>query len=162
MPKIEYICQCDSCAGTGLYKGFAEGAGAAVVCCDCKGTGKQCIKITYNNFTGRKIKKGVERVYLTNCGFGIGTTGITEKGEKLTLEYFGGMPYKDWKSGKRFPKKHEMRKLACPAQYYQSADYNKKPDWEECIACGTFSSCKSFNQKEKCWVKWDKLIGGKK
>jgi len=158
MPKIEYDCECDSCGGTGLYKGFAEGEGSAVVCHDCKGTGKQHIKYEYKNFEGKKDKKGVKRVFLTNCGFGIGE-GTTREGQKLVLEDFGGMPYADWKEGKRFPKKHEMRKFACPAWYYQSADSDKKPDWKECIVCGSFSSCKMFTEKDKCWDKWDKEVG---
>jgi hypothetical protein len=48
-----------------------------------------------------------------------------------------------------------MRNYTCPAWWYQSADYTKKPEWEECIACGSFSECKNFSNKEKCWEKFD-------
>lgn len=54
--------ECQSCSGTGLYRGFAEPKGTAVVCCSCKGTGQ-----TENGkvlFSGVKKKVGVERVYV--------------------------------------------------------------------------------------------------
>jgi hypothetical protein len=49
-----------------------------------------------------------------------------------------------------------MRKYTCPAWWYQSADYKKKPNWKECLACGSFSSCKHFSIKQNCWDRFDK------
>mgnify|MGYP006898470229 CR=1 FL=1 len=52
--------ECPDCRGTGLYKGFMEGPGEAVVCVRCSGSGAQELK--YNEFTGRKTKTGVTKV----------------------------------------------------------------------------------------------------
>jgi len=56
----------------------------------------------------------------------------------------------------------ENRLFTCPAWWYQSADYEKKPRWKECLVCGSFSSCNSFVEKEKCWKRWDVEFGGAK
>lgn len=52
--------ECPDCRGTGLYKGFMEGQGEAVICVRCSGSGAQELK--YNEFTGRKDKAGVTKV----------------------------------------------------------------------------------------------------
>lgn len=148
---IEFEQQCDSCGGTGVYVGMAERDGSAVICRTCEGTGKYYFKYTYEEFTEKKIKTGIKRVYQNNPGIGIG-----EKEGTCKLEDFGGMSYEDWFAGKKFKKGMEMRKYTCPAWYYQSADYKKKPNWEECIGIGSFSACLSFKNKEKCWEKFDK------
>jgi hypothetical protein len=56
--------ECSACGGTGLYKGFAEPPGTAVICDKCKGKG--WIECTYSSappFTHRKVKNGVTRVF---------------------------------------------------------------------------------------------------
>lgn len=58
MPSIR--AECRSCNATGLYSGFAEPEGTAVVCSSCGGTG--CQEITYKEFTKRKRKRGIRRV----------------------------------------------------------------------------------------------------
>lgn len=148
---IEYDCQCGSCNGTGLYVGFAEKSGFAVVCRSCKGTGKGTGKrhetITYDDFDKRKERKGVKRVLQTNPGIGVGLgqmKGDSEFPSFTGIESFGGLSYKDWKAGKPFGKGTEMREFTCPAWWYQGADYKKKPSWEECIGCGSFSGCQMF------------------
>lgn len=52
--------ECGACEGTGLYKGFAEPRGTAVVCNRCQGKGSA----PYGDkpFTGRKRKSGITRV----------------------------------------------------------------------------------------------------
>jgi hypothetical protein len=151
--KIEYDCQCASCEGTGLYKGFAENGGAAVVDQNCQGTGKRHVVIEYDDFEGKKRHRDITRVIEVNPGIGVGVR--LETG--LTLESFGGMPYEDWFSGKPFPPKSEMRKFTCPVWWYQSADYEKKPDWDWCNTnrFGRFYSCLHFATKEKCWERFD-------
>lgn len=62
MKKIKFNAECDSCGGTGLYQGFMEGPGRAVVCISCRGTG--CNVVSLKPFEGRKRKKGVEKVRL--------------------------------------------------------------------------------------------------
>jgi len=60
--KITLDSECPDCGGTGLYSGFAEPEGTAVICHSCKGTG--CKKISYVLFTGRKRKDGIKKVLL--------------------------------------------------------------------------------------------------
>lgn len=147
---FETDCKCGECGGTGLYVGLGEGSGAGVVCHHCEGIGKAHIKIVYEDFEGRvEHLKKIKRVYECNPGIGIG------EGDGHTLEEFGGMPYEDWKNGKGFPQGSEMRKYTCPCWWYQMADYNKKPDWDECIGCGSLSGCKRFSNKDKCWERFD-------
>lgn len=149
---IEIREKCPSCDGTGLYIGLAERDGAAVVCHNCNGTGCHVFTHIYEDFEKRFDSIKVKRVYATNPGICIGTGN---KGE-LTLKSFGGMPYRDWLVGKPFPPKSENRKYTCPAWWYQSADYKKKPHWPECITLGSFLSCDHFKTKHLCWVKFDK------
>lgn len=142
--------RCTACDGTGLYVGFAEKDGAAVVCGKCKGTGCYKFRLEYEPFTGRRIRAGVERVYRVNPGIGIG------EGPGFGLEEFGGMPADEWAGGKPFPPGSEDRKHVCPAWWYQSADYKKKPGWEKCIRCGSsFPGCRHFSDKARCWAEWD-------
>ena len=75
---IEVTCQCDSCSGTGLYSGFAEPKGVAVVCAGCNGTGYQQLQVT--PFTGRKKMKGIKAVMRSRGCFlatGVGPVGGT-------------------------------------------------------------------------------------
>lgn len=148
---IEFDYACQSCGATGLYVGMCERDGSAVVCHDCKGTGKAHFKMEYEEFHARKPKPGVAWVVEVNPGICIG------KGEhgQYTLELFGGMPYMNWRAGKPFEIGMENREFTCPAWWYQSADYKRKPDWREC-GFGSFSDCRGFVNKEACWKKWDK------
>jgi len=153
---IEFNRKCESCKGTGLYVGFAEKDGAAVVCHDCKGTGCYHTKIEYDDFEGRITRDDVERVYETNPGIGIGK-GM-EGGDRYELSDFGGMSYSAWINGYKFGAGTENRRFTCPAWWYQSANYEKKPDWNECLSAlgRTFSHCDHFKDKNKCWERWDK------
>jgi len=150
---IEHDEVCPSCKGTGLYVGMGERNGAAVVCHKCNGTGCYRYVHTFEPFEKRRKREKVKRVYETNPGICIG------EGRECRLEDFGGMPFEKWLEGKPFPKRSENRKYTCPAWWYQSADYDKKPRWDECIGCGSFSRCGSFSKKEKCWEKFDKMGG---
>lgn len=153
---IEYDAECTACKATGLYVGMGEHDGAAIVCSHCNGTGKVHKVIKYRDFEKRKKKRNVKRVYKTNPGIGIGE-GHSEKYGKLKLETFGGMPYKDWFAGKPFPAKSEMRKFTCPAWWYQSADYDKKPEWKRCRGpWSAFRDCEHFKNKEECWARFDR------
>lgn len=152
---IEYDCECEHCNGTGLYIGMGERSGAAVVCSHCQGTGKEHVKITYTDFTEKRKRRGVQRVFRVNPGIGIGA-GVSEKYGKVELKDFGGMSYEDWFAGKRFPKKSEMRKFTCPAWWYQCVNFEKKPKWKECVLAESFSKCRLFAQRDKCWERWDR------
>ena len=140
---------CDACDATGVYVGLAERDGSAVVCHKCKGTGKRTIKIRWDDFENRKRRKGIRRVVEFNPGICIG------EGNGHRLEEFGGMDYTLWFRGLAFQSHSEMREFTCPAWWYQSANYSKKPHWDECIGIGSFSSCKHFDDKRACWERFD-------
>jgi hypothetical protein len=139
------IAECSACKGTGIYIGYAERDGFGVVCSLCKGTGK--VEIKYTEFTGIKKAKNVKFVVLKNPGIGIGGNDP---------EKYGAISYTDFVKGK-MPYK-EMRAFTCPAWWYQAVDYSKKPNWDECISCGSFSNCSMFKHKEKCWEKFDSEV----
>lgn len=52
--------ECSDCGGTGLYVGFMEAKGEAVVCVSCRGTG--CRTIKYKPFVERKRRNGIQKV----------------------------------------------------------------------------------------------------
>ena len=86
MPEIKV--ECGSCSGTGLYCGFAEPKGTAVICRGCGGSGAETIR--YKEFTGRKRKRNVQRV-MTDGGYWF-TRG---KGEQPTIsikEFYEKVP----------------------------------------------------------------------
>lgn len=156
--KIEFDEVCKSCKGTGLYVGMAERDGAAVVCHTCDGSGCHHFKYEYDEFKKRRDPpNGVVRVFRANPGICIGSGG------GYRLEDFGGIPVAEWKKKGKFPTGSENRRHTCPAWFYQTADYSKKPDWKACYSAlgGTFSSCDCFKNKEACWARWDKEFGGK-
>ncbi len=60
MSSITVVCECDACHGTGLYSGFMEAKGEAVICTVCCGTGKQVLNL--KPFNRRKHKPGITRI----------------------------------------------------------------------------------------------------
>jgi hypothetical protein len=82
--------ECGSCDGTGLYCGFAEPKGTAVICLNCGGTG--CDEIGYIRFTGRKERRDVHTVKRSAGSFIF--TGVGPVGKSVTYEEFcrGKMP----------------------------------------------------------------------
>ena len=150
--KLEIDAECTDCKATGVFVGMAERDGSAVVCSTCKGTGKHHRVIEYDDFEGRKIRSGVKHVVQVNPGICIGQS----ENDKYRYSDFGGIPYHAFLEGKAFPPKSEMRGFTCPAWWYQSADYKRKPGWDECLSVGSFSSCKNFGTKSKCWERFDK------
>lgn len=153
--RIEFDEKCKSCGGTGLYSGMGESPECAVVCSKCKGTGCFHFVYEYEYFKGRIPSPKIKHVYETNPGIKVGDGG----GYKF--KDFGGMPYKDWNEGKPFVPGMENRQFTCPAWWYQSTNYDLKPDWnDEHRSCkgwgGSFSQCAYFEQKEGCWERWDK------
>ena len=82
--------ECRSCRGTGLYRGFAEPEGVAVICLDCKGTGARDLE--YTPFTQRKPRAGIRTVQRSAGALIIGRVGPT--GGSISYEEFraGKMP----------------------------------------------------------------------
>jgi len=152
--KIEFDCECESCKGTGLYVGLCEKDGFSVICHTCNGTGKIHQTIQYKDFTKRHFRKGVIQVVQASCGICMGL-GKTDDGKNLNYDSFGGIRYAEWLKGKNFPNKSEMREFTCPAWFYQSVEYSKKPDWNRCRGFGGFSGCQHFPEKKLCWERWD-------
>jgi len=150
---IEWDQECEACGATGIYVGFAERDGFGVVCSRCEGSGKQEMKMTYTPFRARKRRKGMRRVLQINPGIGVGRG----KEKEYALDAFGGMTYEMWWEGFEFLQGQEMRKFTCPAWWYQSADYKKKPDWDECggMLGRSFSACEHFPHKNGCWDRFD-------
>ena len=128
---LEYDQECKSCSGTGLYVGMAERDGAAVVCVNCNGTGCSHTKIEYDDFDGIKLRKGIKRVYQVNPGISIGVGVSKDKGREFKLSDFGGKTYDSWVKDKKFSVGSEMREFCCPAWWFQSCDYKKKPAWND-------------------------------
>ena len=157
MKKIELDIVCKECNGTGLYRGFAEGDNSSVVCYKCEGTGCCKYKFEYEEFEKRKLSASIKWVYQVGCGIKVG------QGDGYKYSDFGGMSYKDWlKFDGVFPPRSEMRKFICPAWWNQNVNDFGKPEWcyEEAKFClGAFSSCKWFDNKRKCWARWDKEFG---
>lgn len=65
MPSVE--AECSACNATGLYCGFAEPEGTAVICHGCGGTGRTVI--SYKPFEKRRRKRNVQRVLANNVWF---------------------------------------------------------------------------------------------
>ncbi len=76
--------QCTSCDGTGLYSGFCEGKGEAVICCYCAGQG--WVRHVYTPFKGRKKKKAINKIRHSRGTFVL--TGVGGYGEEMTYEDF--------------------------------------------------------------------------
>jgi hypothetical protein len=76
--------ECSSCSGTGVYVGFAEAKGTAVICLYCDGTG--ACTIEYTPFTSLKKRKGVATVSRSRGTF-IGT-GVGAYGSSVSYEDF--------------------------------------------------------------------------
>jgi hypothetical protein len=152
--KIEFDEICRECSGTGVFVGMCERDGAAVVCHNCQGTGKFHFVHTYQEFDTRADRMDVKRVFEVNPGVMIGTANSV-KGNGISLQDFGGITYGEWRAGKGFPPGSENRRFTCPAWWYQSAGYEKKPKWNECCF-GSFSLCSMFTRRGDCWKRWDK------
>ena len=149
MPRVEWKQGCKSCEATGLFVGRGERHGAGVVCHVCKGTGYQDKVFEYQEFTGRHTHPDVTRVFQVNPGLvGIDPT------------VSGGVPPEEFAADIESPKQRgaEMREYTCPAWWYQAANYDLKPDWDECnsIPSCLFRDCRHFPSKARCWERFDR------
>jgi len=77
--------ECKTCDGTGLYEGFAEPEGYAVICNSCEGRGWVNAAVG-TPFTGRKSKHGIKFVY---CDGGLWMMRQEDKPPKtITVQEF--------------------------------------------------------------------------
>ena len=146
---VQWSEQCGACEGTGLVSGLLEAAGAAVVCQECKGAGGISKSTTHTPFTIRFPRPDVDRVFECNPGV------------PLTPQTPGGARTEDWEDDPESTKRAgaEAREAVCPAWWYQSADHERKPDWKECGETDKFRDCPLFDQKTKCWQRFDREEG---
>jgi len=156
MGEFKTKIKCQSCEGTGLYVGMAEGNGVAVVCYKCNGTGCQNYSFVYEPFVKRKIRKDIKRVFKKSCGYGHGSEdGVTPEGKKIKFSE-GGVSYEEWLKGEK-PK--PVKDLYCPylwtSQSMQDSDHSKYKMYKEhCnkhLNWGSITNCPMYNKKEKCW-----------
>ena len=137
--------ECRSCDGNGLYVGAGERDGAAVVCGRCAGSG--CEQLKYTPFQGRKERPEIVQVWATSPGHVI-----------VPGRYSGGVSYETWVANPNSVHAlgSEIREVACPASWYQSARGASSPDWPECQGVDRFSDCRRFPDKAQCWEKFDR------
>ena len=145
MPRTEVLIECRSCRATGVYRGFAERDGAAVVCRICKGDGAESIAFT--PFTGRRTADGVETVFAVGTGYVLGRDAR------------GGVRYADWLANPAAAQAGgaEARDSTCPAGWYNKVDPSRQPQWSECdrMFGRTFEECPGFKTRDQCWTRWD-------
>lgn len=79
--------ECNDCGGTGLYSGFVEPEGTAVICLGCQGTG--CKEIRFTPFTRRKGRRGIHTVRRSRGSF-VGT-GVGPVGGSISYKEFRNM-----------------------------------------------------------------------
>jgi hypothetical protein len=75
--------ECGACGGTGLYRGFCEKRGEAVVCLGCSGSGK--VSISYTPFIERKQRSDVQTIRLSRGTTLLGCGGV---GDVMTYDDF--------------------------------------------------------------------------
>lgn len=151
---------CPNCNGTGLYIGFAERDGAAVICYKCKGTGKK--EYEYTPFNGRNIKSGVTRVFSKNQGYILKGSGSIDyeldDNTKLHIEFDKvGVSHNEWLHGKQ-PKL--IRGLGCPLSSDQGACHDIEGFTNECNKLNGdlvyhIPNCTLYNQCDSCWDRFE-------
>ena len=143
---VQWVQECETCKGTGIHVDWTEGdSGVGIVCRDCKGTGRVEKSFTYREFTGLKERDDIRTV--VSCNPGIDMRGGTQ----------AGIPYNTWLEEPELVRSRffEDRESVCPAWWYQVADSDNRPEWDECTL-GSFPRCKHFSDKTKCWERFDK------
>ena len=157
MKKIEMVIECQSCKGTGVYQGMAERDGAAVVCHNCNGTGAANYSFSYNEFTGRKTREGVTRVYLNSMGYCIAPHEINfSKIGPIDLSK-EGVSYPEFLDGKM---PGHIKKLGCPMRADQWACHQIKGFTDKCDELNggwinSISDCRYYPKRDECWKRFE-------
>jgi len=87
MARQSVKAECSSCGGYGVYSGFCEPEGVAVICLQCNGTG--CETVYYKPFVKRHRKKGIKTVTRSRGRFIV--TGVGPVGSTISYtEFFKG------------------------------------------------------------------------
>jgi len=161
MKTIEMKIECQSCKGTGLYCGIAEGEGTAVICNKCNGSGAYNYKFKYNDFTGRNKTKSVKRVYLNGTQYKIGLGIINYSGVGKVNMDKEGVSYDDFFSG-AMPS--HIKQLGCPMMADQGACHKINGFTDMCNDLNggwldLITSCKNKCNASQCWERFE--IGSK-
>jgi len=156
--KIDMFIQCPSCKGTGIYSGMGESENTGVICYQCNGTGKYHYTYQYEEFTERKIRKDIDRVYLSGYGYKIATGIINfSKVGEIDMDK-EGVSYAEFLSGKM---PEHIKKLACPMLAAQGACRDIKGFTDICnkLNGGWLSyipDCKNRCNSDECWKRFEK------
>ena len=159
MKEIKLKIECQSCRGTGVYKGMGERDGAAVICYKCKGTGCYDYVFNYTEFTERVPAKNINRVYLDGYGYCLSDKKAVTLDNGSYVDFPNeGVSYEDFLKGK-MPK--HIKTMACPMMADQGACHDIKGFTEKCgkLNNGYVSfipSCKYSTKKKTCWERFDK------
>jgi hypothetical protein len=151
MKLFKATIECQHCGGTGLYVGMAERDGSAVVCHHCKGTGKVNHEFRYTEFTQRRPRSDVRRVFQSSCGYVHSADNVTTEDGKSIEFSNGGASYADWLGGK---KPLPLKNLYCPLQFTGQqwhAPYCKDNFWG-----GMLTDCPERCNMAACWELWEK------
>ena len=152
MPKIQI--ECSKCQGTGLYKGMGEKGRCAVVCYGCAGEG--WATFNYKEFSGRKTRNDVDRVFRGSFGYAHGPDDVvTDDGSVIRFSE-GGCTYQEWLKGVK-PK--PVKELYCPYNW-DNQGMGNEPLGEKCRkglpGFGRIGSCKYYLEKLKCWEEYER------
>ncbi len=82
------LIECAACSGTGLYRGFAEPKGVAVICNRCGGSGAG---LGTKPFTGRHMKTGITRV-INDGGLWFARKGVSPTDGISIQEFYEKVP----------------------------------------------------------------------
>lgn len=82
--KKKVLCECPACNATGLYSGFAEAEGEAVICLQCQGTG--AVRMTFTPYTGRRRRNKIKTIRLSQGR--LLATGVGGVGQGMTYAEF--------------------------------------------------------------------------
>ena len=165
--KIDIEIQCRYCRGTGLFIGMSERDGAAVVCQNCKGTGKDAFKRTFSKYKGRLPREDVERVFSTAAGYVISAKDVTREDGKACRFSKYGVKYSLWLKGVK-PK--PIEDLHCPYQHTsQNMQLPGHPAHnlyqERCYKQGLWgmmiTDCKLHPDMAICWKRYHELVENK-
>ena len=147
MLTIEWTQECDICNGTGLKIGEKNFSNVAVVCYACDGSGSLHREFQVNEFTGRKERPNIIKVFARSGDV------------KLGPEIPGGVSYEEWKADPQAPfiAGRETRDHTCPAGWYKGEP--EQPDWDQCFEYRDYwkiYDCPLYPNKAFCWDRWDK------
>lgn len=162
MKKIEMSVECEACNGTGVYSGIGESDGAGVVCYECAGTGLRKYDFEYKEFTGRKTRDDIKRVYKRNYGYKIGLGKVAFGGDigEVNMDT-EGVSYEEFLAG-AMP--DDIRAMACPmladiGACEQIDGFIDICEDEHGLYIGTrITECPNRCNKIECWKRFDEGI----